>query len=392
MTSGRLLLRSLLYHWRGNAAVLLGVAVGTAVLTGALLVGDSLQGSLRDRALDQLGRIDHALVGGRFVRAQLAEELAPAEVAPAILLRGAAGLPNAGGRAARSAGGVAILGVDERFWAFGQAPDDLHDFWRSTQEAVVLNQALAGTLHVQAGDPVVLRLPKVSAVPRESLLGRKDVGDVMDEWRLTVRAVLPDAGLARFTLTPNPAPPRNAFVPLPALQERLGLRGRVNALLAAGDDAALQEALGRCLTLDDWGLEIHTPASRTADLFAKLDRNRAGRLSRSEYNRRVAQTFVRAADRDRDRVLTRAEVAGFYNEHRRYISLESRQLVLEPAAAEAAQAAATETNPHLRAAPTLVYLANRISDGQAFIPYSVVAALDPSQASPQSRPRPWYYP
>lgn len=46
MTFGRLLLRNLRFHWRGNLAVLLGVAVGTAVLTGALLVGDSLRGSL----------------------------------------------------------------------------------------------------------------------------------------------------------------------------------------------------------------------------------------------------------------------------------------------------------------------------------------------------------
>ena len=36
MTFTRLLLRNLLWHWRGNAAVMLGVAVGTAVLTGAL--------------------------------------------------------------------------------------------------------------------------------------------------------------------------------------------------------------------------------------------------------------------------------------------------------------------------------------------------------------------
>ena len=41
-----LLVRNLLYHWRGNLAVLLGVTVGTAVLTGALLVGDSLRGCL----------------------------------------------------------------------------------------------------------------------------------------------------------------------------------------------------------------------------------------------------------------------------------------------------------------------------------------------------------
>ena len=49
MTLKRLRLRNLLFHWRGNLAVFLGVVVGTAVLTGALLVGDSLRGSLRDR-------------------------------------------------------------------------------------------------------------------------------------------------------------------------------------------------------------------------------------------------------------------------------------------------------------------------------------------------------
>ena len=50
MNLGRLLARNLAYHWRGNAAVLLGVGVGTAVLTGALLVGDSLRGSLRENS------------------------------------------------------------------------------------------------------------------------------------------------------------------------------------------------------------------------------------------------------------------------------------------------------------------------------------------------------
>ena len=49
MTFASLLLRNLRFHWRGNLAVFLGVAVGTAVLTGALLVGDSLRGSLLKR-------------------------------------------------------------------------------------------------------------------------------------------------------------------------------------------------------------------------------------------------------------------------------------------------------------------------------------------------------
>ena len=104
MTLGRLLTQNLLYHWRGNLAVLLGVAVGTAVLTGALLVGDSLRGSLRDLTLEQLGWVDHALVGGRFVRAALADELGVGHVAPAILLRGAASTAHDGSRAVRRRG------------------------------------------------------------------------------------------------------------------------------------------------------------------------------------------------------------------------------------------------------------------------------------------------
>ena len=55
MTFLRLLGRNLLYHRRGNLAVFLGIALGSAVLTGALLVGDSLRGSLRELTLDRLG-------------------------------------------------------------------------------------------------------------------------------------------------------------------------------------------------------------------------------------------------------------------------------------------------------------------------------------------------
>src|SRR5438445_5506678 len=98
MTWGRLLFRNLFYHWRGNCAVLLGVAVGTAVLTGALLVGDSLRGSMRDLALEQLGWVEHSLVAGRFFREDLARELGTKQYCPAIMVQGAA---SSGGLALR---------------------------------------------------------------------------------------------------------------------------------------------------------------------------------------------------------------------------------------------------------------------------------------------------
>ncbi|MDL1878456.1 hypothetical protein FBQ85_25335, partial [Cytophagia bacterium CHB2] len=66
---------SLIYYWRLHLAVLLGAAVATAVLTGALLVGDSVRGSLRDLTLERLGRIDYALLSERFVREDLTNDL-----------------------------------------------------------------------------------------------------------------------------------------------------------------------------------------------------------------------------------------------------------------------------------------------------------------------------
>src|SRR5262245_31291491 len=83
-------LRNARFHWRSNLPVLLGVAVGAAVLTGALLVGDSLRGRLRERAERQLMGVETAYLGNRLVRADLAKEMdfPPGVVMPALMLRG----------------------------------------------------------------------------------------------------------------------------------------------------------------------------------------------------------------------------------------------------------------------------------------------------------------
>ena len=119
MSLFRFLLRNLLYHWRGNVPVMLGVLVGGTVLTGALLVGDSLRGSLRERTLRRLGWVDQAMVVPRFFRAAaLADEIqmaAGGRVSPTLLLQGTAG----GGEGAdrHYLCGVNVLGVDASFFS-----------------------------------------------------------------------------------------------------------------------------------------------------------------------------------------------------------------------------------------------------------------------------------
>ena len=92
MTFWMLAARGLRFHWRAHLGALLGATVSTAILVGALAVGDSVRYTLRAQALSRLGEVRLALNGqGRLFRTALAEELASelhAPVAPILLLRG----------------------------------------------------------------------------------------------------------------------------------------------------------------------------------------------------------------------------------------------------------------------------------------------------------------
>src|SRR5262245_36489927 len=159
MSSLLLIFRSLRYRLRINAAVALGVAAAVAVLTGALLVGDSVRGSLRHLVLDRLGNIDSVLLTQRFFRTQLADEVQSgveqcySDVFPAILMQGTLDQP---GEETRRASNVTVIGADERFWRQGSVrPSKLPGL-----DEVVLNQTLADELRARVGGRVILRLPQ----------------------------------------------------------------------------------------------------------------------------------------------------------------------------------------------------------------------------------------
>src|SRR5258705_13510853 len=100
-----LVFRGIVYYWRTNAAVVLGVATAVAVLAGALLVGDSVRGSLRDLVLQRIGRTDRAVVSTGFFREALAGELAAnaaiVGAAPLIAVEGVVSDQASGRRASR---------------------------------------------------------------------------------------------------------------------------------------------------------------------------------------------------------------------------------------------------------------------------------------------------
>ena len=62
----RMVASTLRYWWRVSLSVALGVAVATAVIVGALLVGDSMRGSLRQLTIERLGNTEVVIFPGGF--------------------------------------------------------------------------------------------------------------------------------------------------------------------------------------------------------------------------------------------------------------------------------------------------------------------------------------
>ena len=309
-----LLARNLTWYWRTNLAVLLGVATAVGVLGGAQLVGDSVRASLRDLVLARLGNTDYVVSRIGFFREALASELGFA--CPIIAIDGVV-VHEASGR---RASGVEVIGVDERFWKFQAEPGEA-----PSGHEILLSEALTRELGNRAGDSILIRVEKPSAIPLESLHGRKeDVGR-------PIRFTASGAAFREFSLKAQQGDIRSVLVSLAELQRDLGVQGKVNTILVANASRAegdIDRILRDRYTLEDLGLRV--------------------------------------------RLL----------EKQRCLSLESDSTLISDAVAE--QATATAKRLGLRVEPVLTYLANTIRAGGREIPYSVVTALDsaPAPADP----------
>jgi putative ABC transport system permease protein len=263
-----LVLRNLRFYAASHLGTLLGVIVASAVLVGALAVGDSVRESLRDMALARIGRVSFALAAtDHFFRDALADDMRPGisnGLAAAVLqLPGIAATPDESARANQ----VQVLGVDDRFAALAQEPG----FSFNQPDVVFLNAALAGQLHVKVGDAIVLHVQKPSLLSQEAPLSPQE--DVATGLRLTVAGIVSDAQLGRFSLQAGQVPPLNAFLWLPFLQTKTALQGKANLLLTAAPlgSVAPAQLLRQRWTMADAGLELRaTPGGlemRTGRIF-----------------------------------------------------------------------------------------------------------------------------
>ena len=227
-------LRSLRYFWRSHLAVGLGVAVATAIIVGALVVGDSVRGSLQALVAGRLANVELILHRHDFFDPKLMEQvdlqaIAPQWSAVPLIWLTQSSADTARREQWRRASQIQVLGIDERLISLLAEPSRSEFPAAPGPDEVIINRGLATELDVAVGDEINLRLSQVGGVPADNPLGRRD-STVIGLPRQKVIAIVSDEFIGGFQLHTNQEVVLNAFVSLAGLQDVLDVDQRVNAV------------------------------------------------------------------------------------------------------------------------------------------------------------------
>ena len=258
MNLSKLILRNLLYYRKPWLAMLAGVVISTAVLTGALIVGDSVRFSLHRMTELRLGKTRYLLrANDRFFRQELAGAIsnqAKTTVIPAIQSAGIAINSNKDLRINR----VQITGVDNRFLTLWDQPFRMP----GTDEAVI-SRNVAEKLMLKVGDDLLLRIQKQGkGLSNAPFASEKEPSASI---RLTVSAIAEDENGGLFSMKNNQTASYNVFLPLNQMAALLELPGFANMLLVADNEnhrlqaTFLDSSLMICWQPEDIGVRFGEP-------------------------------------------------------------------------------------------------------------------------------------
>jgi ABC-type lipoprotein release transport system permease subunit len=255
MTFFSLLKRNLFFYWKRNLAIAFGVAVCSAVIIGALMVGDSIKYNLNKIVSLRLGAITHSITAGdRFFSENLAyrfEKQIQSSVAPLLLLDGIA-INSDGDKRVNK---IQVIGIDA---GFDKTAKTSTQFGSLTDDEVVISKNLAERLNLKTGDEVLLRIKRASLIPINTPFVSEKNATV--PIRLKVKSIAGNDHLGRFHLRISQTAPFNAFVSLKLLNRVMHLKQQVNALVFENrqqlNDKKLEEALQKSWSLKDLNLTL----------------------------------------------------------------------------------------------------------------------------------------
>ncbi|MBC8344231.1 MAG: FtsX-like permease family protein [Bacteroidetes bacterium] len=229
MKISKLIYNSLKFYKKQHLALLAGTIISTAVLTGALIIGDSVRDSLGSLVDNRLGDAEYVLqTGDRFVTSGLSTKIAKdLEIGSASVLQliGMAIDPLKQERINK----VQVLGIDQSFWSLSglKIPELMED------EAFI-SENLAEKLNLKWYDEFLLRVANAGIIPLNAPFAEEKMATV--SFRLKIKKILTDDEQGRYSLKSDQKAPYNVFLNQKELAKKLELKGLVNTILLAGND------------------------------------------------------------------------------------------------------------------------------------------------------------
>jgi len=247
------IIKSFFHYLKANFLVAVGVAISTMVLTGSLIIGDSVRYSLEQSTYFRLGETTHLVaVTERYFRQEMASEMESGnpqmKAAPILLLEGLA----VGDGGERRVNRVQVIGVDSSFEKISQTA-----IYSALQEnEIMISNNLAERLQVGEGDNILVRIKKASLIPMNAPFVSAEETSV--SLRATIKKVVHNEELGRFSLKTSQSAPYNIFISLNRLNRLMEFEGKANHLLVSTDlnTEAVKELVEKCLTYVDAGLKI----------------------------------------------------------------------------------------------------------------------------------------
>jgi len=224
------------HYRRFYRLVTAAVILMMAVLTGSLLLGDSVRGTLVHRVSERLGKTETVITSGTgFMNETLVQHPLMKNARGYLLMDGFVSV------------GEKLLPV----YVWGTDADTLQE------GEVMVNEPLLTQLGNQ--EDLVLHLPSHHLVPSGSLFVTKSYATQM---RLHVVGVKSVEGGGNLLLKNEQTLPLNVFVNRQHLAEKMELEGKINMVLS--DDFIEEEQLAACWTPEQSGIHL-TDSTLTCD-------------------------------------------------------------------------------------------------------------------------------
>lgn len=275
MTLLSLIFRTLRSRWAASLAVILGMAVATAVIIGALVLGSSVTGTLRAQATAAYQNTPQVIYSStHFFTEELAQRL-PYRGIPGILTKGRVFRESPAGETLASASNTQIIALEPSKAEVTVDPQHL-----------LLNETLASTLNDPAFNAeIFLTLPRTldSATTAFTSSSRTDQLATLRLKRIW-READHNAFVNYFQLYPAQRAPRTAWLRLPEIQAAMQEPHRINLILLSPPESfyfgqaanrippPLPVALHNAMTLDDYGLSF-TPGPEGSQQMILQARN-----------------------------------------------------------------------------------------------------------------------